>query len=110
MWRRATGKTSASFGTIFAASSTPSSAEVGEHGPQRDVEPAPDEEEGGQEGERDDAQPLLLRRCSAKWLLITSPRTKAGSTACPWTASASTMSTNRQTKTSLISGSITRSP
>jgi hypothetical protein len=57
---RASGKMNAIFGSIFAASSAPSRAEVGEDGAERDVEAALDEEERCQEGEGDDAQPFLF--------------------------------------------------
>jgi len=49
-------------------------------------------------------------RCSWKCRLITSPRMKAGRTACPFEASARVISTRRHTKMSFISGSITRFP
>jgi hypothetical protein len=41
---------------------------------------------------------------------MTRPRTNAGCTACPFEASARTISTSKQANTSLISGSTTRSP
>ena len=101
----------ASLGAIFAASKTASRPEIREHGRERHVQPALDEEERRQEREGDHTQPLLLlamlRVVVAHHEAKNESRKHGVSVRC---RSANTMSSKRQANTSLISGSITRSP
>src|SRR5215211_129698 len=110
MWRRASGSTKPSFGTIFAASSTARMPKLAKTAPRETLRPPRMKKKGVRKANATTRIRSCSVRCWAKCRLIARPRTNAGSTAWPFEASASTIRPKRHTKTSLISGSITRSP
>src|SRR5438105_1884577 len=108
--RRASGYTPTNFGTILPRKSSPSTPRFAQSAPAETFIPPLRKKNGVRNAKATTRMRCCSVRCRAKCELMTRPRTNAGSTAWEFARAPSHMSRNREANTSLISGSITRSP